>query len=411
MENTNTGTPRAKGRWGQLIMGMLVMLFAGIIYSWSILKLPFTTEFGWDAAQLGVNYTITILCFCVGGFISGLISNKTKVKSRLITGAILACAGFAITSCIKKSGGLPLLYISYGVLAGLGIGITYNTVISIVMAWFPDKKGVASGALLLTFALTTLMIGNFASRHMGTAEWRDVYRILAVVTGGIIFVASQVLKKPAESAASSVPAQSASASAAAADQRDYTAMEMIKRRSFWLLFLFLVILAAVGNAAISFAKDILVDAGSAQKLAVLIVGLISLLNGFGRLIAGALYDSFIGLKKTLYIMSAISILATGTVVLALHTDSFALCVAGLGLCYLTYGFVPTTATTFSGAFYGNKNLPLNMSIMTLHMIPAAFIATLAGNLKTATGSFQSLFIILAVGTLAALGLNVGIKKP
>lgn len=410
MENTRAIQSGTKDRWLQLVLGMLVMLFAGIIYSWSILKLPFTSEFGWTAAQLGVNYTITILCFCLGGFFSGLLAKKTGIRLRMVVGALLTCAGFMITSRIDADG-ILLLYLSYGTMAGLGIGITYNTVLATVMSWFPDRKGAASGSLLLAFALTTLVIGNAAEHRIESSQWRGTYLALAVCTGCVILLASLFLKTPSRDTVFSKPKKRRNETPSCVfERKDYTALQMIRRLSFWLLFVFLIILAAVGNAAISFAKDILIEAGATKKLAVLLVGVISLFNGFGRLVAGTLYDR-IGLKKTLYVMSGVSILATFTVVLALATDVFALGLVGIGLCYFTYGFVPTTATTLSGEFYGTKNLALNMSIMTLHMIPAAFIATLAGNLQTATGSFQSIFLILAVGTLVALGINLGIKKP
>lgn len=410
MEKETKIVSNTNGRWLQLVIGITVMLFSGIIYSWSVLKAPFTRDFSWTAAQLGVNYTITIIFFCIGGFISGLLTKKTTIRLRGIVGAILIFAGFFITSRIN-SNNLITLYVSYGFLSGLGIGITYNTVLSNVLAWFPDKKGLASGSLLMGFALTTLIIGNIASNHLGTDSWRTTYLVLAIITAAIIIIASFLLKKPPVNL--EVPPAKAKVPVLpsyAFEKKDYTAVEMLKRASFWKLFIFLTITAAVGTAAISFAKDILVDVGTAQKTAVVIVGLISLFNGIGRLVAGTLFDN-LGLRKTQYITSALSIAATLIVILALVVKSLPICIIGLCLCYFSYGFVPTTNATFSGEFYGAKNFPLNMSIMTLQLIPSAFIATLAGNLKTATGSFESTFVILVFGTLIALGINLSIKKP
>ena len=63
-------------RWLYLFIGILAMLFAGVIYAWSILKAPLTEHFGWNASQLSLNFTITMICFCLGGVLGGILAKK-----------------------------------------------------------------------------------------------------------------------------------------------------------------------------------------------------------------------------------------------------------------------------------------------------------------------------------------------
>ena len=136
-----------KTRWWLLALGTLVLLFAGVIYAWSVIKAPFSSELGWDGAALTFNFTLTMCFFCLGGLVSGLLARRLSVRVRLVAAAVLVAGGFAVVSQLQP-GGILLLYIGYGFMAGSGIGIVYNAIISTVNAYFPDRKGVATGALM-----------------------------------------------------------------------------------------------------------------------------------------------------------------------------------------------------------------------------------------------------------------------
>ena len=112
-------------RWFYLITGVIAMLFAGILYAWSILKAPFAAEFGWSASDLALNFTLAMSCFCIGGLLGARISKAAGHKAAIITAGSLSALGFGLTAALPGSS-VALLYITYGVLAGLGIGIAYN---------------------------------------------------------------------------------------------------------------------------------------------------------------------------------------------------------------------------------------------------------------------------------------------
>ena len=123
-------------RWAYLILGVLALLVAGVVYAWSILKAPLTETFGWSGSELALNFTLTRCFFCLGGFAGGLLSRRLGDRLCLFLAAGLSGLGFLLAS--RLGGKVLMLYISYGILAGFGIGLAYNVIISAVSAWFPD---------------------------------------------------------------------------------------------------------------------------------------------------------------------------------------------------------------------------------------------------------------------------------
>ena len=183
-------------RWLQLVVGVIGLLFAGIIYAWSILAAPLAAEFGWSNSQIGLNFTITLSIFCIGGFVSGIISKKTTPMLRMLLAAALIFVSFFISS--RLQGSIGVLYIAYGVLGGTAVGLAYNTIIGVVTAWFPDKRGLASGLLLMGFGLNSILIGRIAADMMKNPDigWRTTYFAIAIVTAAVLAIAAFIIKPP-----------------------------------------------------------------------------------------------------------------------------------------------------------------------------------------------------------------------
>ena len=183
-------------RWAYLVVGVIAMLFAGVIYAWSILKSPLAAEFGWTNNNLTLNFTLTMCCFCLGGFFGSLLSKRVGHRVCLILAGVLGAAGFLLSSTLSGES-VVLLYIFYAVLAGLGIGVAYNVLISTVSRWFPDKKGLCSGCLMMGFGASALVLGNLADAiFKSDAGWRVAYIILGAALGVVLLVAALILKAP-----------------------------------------------------------------------------------------------------------------------------------------------------------------------------------------------------------------------
>ena len=178
-----------------LLVGIAVMFVIGIIYAWSILKAPLQEEFQWSASELALNFTLMMCMFCIGGMISGASLSRIPVKIILVTAGIMAWVGFYNASKINENG-IAALYLTYGILAGLGIGIGYNAVISVVNEWFTDKKGTSSGALMMSFGASALVFGNMADWLIRYIGWRSTYRVLGICCGLVLLLAAVVMKHP-----------------------------------------------------------------------------------------------------------------------------------------------------------------------------------------------------------------------
>lgn len=396
-------------RWLYLVLGVASMLFAGIIYGWSILKSPLATEFGWNSAQLTLNFTITMIFFCLGGFVGAKLTGKLGVKLTAIIAGILAALGFIIASAIDGSN-ILFLYLSYGLLAGLGIGIAYNVVIGTVNAWFPDKKGLCSGALMMGFGSSSLVLGNIANAAMESFGWRTTYAALGIGLGLILIITGLILQRPQDTVV--LPcAKSSNVSVGESFQpRDYSTKEMLCRKGFWVAFIAIGLLAGVGSCVISFAKDLALSVGATAGVATTLVGILSVCNGLGRIMIGALFDTA-GRKVTMVSTAIIAILASLTCLLAVFYGSLGLCIAGLCLVGLSYGGCPTCSSTFTSAFYGSKHFATNFSVMNINLILSALISTACGNLQLSCGSYTVPFAVLAVLSTAALGMILTVKKP
>lgn len=396
-------------RWLYLILGVVSMLFAGIIYAWSILKTPFAGEFGWDASELALNFTVTMTFFCLGGFVGARLSKRFGVMLSILFAGILATAGFVLTSMLDGSS-ILLLYVSYGLLAGLGIGIAYNVVISTVNAWFPDKKGLCSGCLMMGFGASSLVLGNVASGLMESIGWRVTFIGLGVGLGLVLIVTALILKRPDESIHFPAPKQKKIARSENFVNRDYTTAEMLRRPSFWMAFVGIGLLAAVGSSVISFARDLALSVGATAGLATTLVGVLSVCNGLGRIFTGALFDAA-GRRFTMLAANVLTIAAAAVTLIAVIMGSLPLCILGLCLVGMSYGSCPTVSSAFVSAFYGSLYFPTNFSIMNFNLIGSSLMATACGSLLTATGTYMAPFVLLLGLSVGALVLNLLLRKP
>ena len=390
----------------RLTLGVICMLFAGIIYAWSILKAPLAQEFSWSASQLALNFTLTMCFFCIGGMVSGFTIKKVGPKVLIVLSAFISGLGFIITS--KNPGNLQSLYLSYGVMCGFGIGVAYNALLACTNAWFPDKKGLCSGCLMMGFGASTLVIGNIAGRMMESSSygWRKTYFLLGIALMFVLAVSGLYAAFPAQD----VKAEKTDETASEDSENEYTPVRMLKSFTFWKFYLFTISMAAIGNVVISVTKDIALSLGAQAALATSLVGTLSICNGLGRLISGALFDS-LGRKKTMLIGGVVTLLAPCALLFAALSNNLIIGIIGLILCGLSYGFSPSISSAVTSSFFGQKNFAMNFAITNTMLIPTSFIATLVGSMITKSGSFISTYVLLIAFAVVSLVLNLSIKKP
>ena len=397
-------------RWLILVVSVLAMLFAGIIYAWSILKVPFAQDFGWKPEQLSLNFTLTMCSFCVGGLLGSFLSRKIGVKTASIVSAVLAGCGMIFTGFLDGNN-VIMLYFTYAIMTGLGIGIAYNVIISTVSAWFPDKKGFCTGCLMMGFGASSLIIGNLADwLFKSSLDRRGTYIFLGIALFAILGLASLFLKRPEANEVLPTIKKKTASHTEGFEKKDYATKDMLKRFSFWRAFALLTFAAAVGNSVISFARDLALSVGAKVTLATTLVGVLAVCNGLGRILTGAMFD-YLGRRKTMLIATVLTIVAAGTTLLSVIIGSLTVCIIGLCLTGLSYGSCPTMVTAFVSSFYGQKHFATNFSVMNCHLICTSFMATACSKLLNIFGSYTAPFILLLTLGVIAFVLNLSIKRP
>lgn len=398
-----------RNRWGYLSIGAIGLLFVGIIYAWSIIKVPLAAEFPWTSSQLALNYTISMSFFCIGSLISGWCSKRMSLQRLLLASAAMIFSGFVLTS--RLIGNIIGLYLAYGVLIGCGIGIAYNTLLTATTAWFPDKKGTSSGLLMMCFGFSSLILGKTAEIlfDMSTIGWRKTYCGFGLAIAIILAACSFILKRPSSDTVLPKAAQK-SKPETSFEPRDYTPKEMLSRPTFWIYYVYGILGASVGSAVISFARELSVSLGATTAFATLLVGMLSMCNGLGRVVCGFAFD-YLGRQKTMFLSSLITALAPALMLGALLGNSLPLAVTSLGLTGISYGMNPTISSAFIGSFYGMRDYSMNYSISNSKLMFSSFAATFATALLTATGSYTAPFLLLLGLALVSLALCFFIRHP
>ena len=397
-------------RWPRLLVAAISMLFAGVIYAWSVLKAPLASEFGWSSSQLALNFTLTLCFFCIGGVIGSKLAPKFGPKVSLWIASVLVALGFIMTS--RLSGSIVMLYVSYAGLAGLGIGIIYNVIISSTNAWYPDKKGTCAGVMMMCFGLSSLILGKVADAMFASPSfgWRKTFMFLGFAIAVIIAVCALGVKLPAPGTVFPEAAKKSSKFTESFELMDLSTSEVVKRSSFWKFYIFSILTSAVGSCVISFARDLALSVGAAAALATTLVGVLSLCNGLGRIIGGLVFDA-VGRRNTMVISNIITIVAPVVVLISIKTGSLPVCIAGLCLTGICYGFSPTISSSFVAAFYGLKDFSSNYSLANTMLIPSSFASTIASAILTSTGGYSAPFIMLIVFACVAFVINLSIKRP
>lgn len=402
-------------RWVYAAVGVVVLLLAGLVYAWSVFSSPIAAYFPeWTKAQLSLTFTICMACFCIGGFVGGLLAGKVNVKINVWASAVLFFIGFFIAS---RSNSTTMLYLGYGVLGGFASGLVYNAVMSTISRWFPDKPGLISGILLMGFGFGSFFVGKvyqaMTPAGPGVDAWRDTFFTFGIVLLAAIGICGLFFVKPTAADLADLKVEGPAKKTSNKEEGIEAApAEMLKTSSFWLYFVWAILLSAAGLALISQATGVAKEVGpdvDASTIAT-VVGLISICNGIGRVCFGGLFDK-IGRSKTMTLISVAFIVSVSILVLALTQKSFILIIVGFICTGFSYGGVTPTNSAFISAFYGRKNYPVNFSIINMNLLIASFGSTIAGMLYDASGSFLSTFFMMIGAGVLAVVCNLFIRSP
>ena len=400
-------------RWVYAIVGVIVLLFAGLVYAWSVLSTPIAAEFAdWSKAQLSMTFTIVMIMFCIGSLLCGLLTGKLSAKMAVRIGAVLFLLGFFLAS---RTQSLAMLYIGFGVLCGLSSGLCYNAVMSTMVRWFPDRPGLISGVLLMGFGGGSFIIGKLyqAWTPAEIGGWRTSFLVMGIIIFVVLAICSFFFVAPGADFVA--PAAKNSKAAVKIAGKEYKPLEMVKTPSFWLYYVWAIALSAAGLALISQASSVVWEASASQTAGAVatIVGLISICNALGRVLFGGMYDKY-GRSLSMQLVNILFIVTSGVLILALTAKSVVVVIIGFILGGLAYSGVTPTNSAFCRAYFGPANYPVNFSLINSNLIFASFGSTVSGALFDASGSYNVTFFLIiglaVVGILCSLAISALDKR-
>ncbi len=389
-------------RWALLVLGVILLLFLGLIYGWSIFRSPLQSEFGWTDSQASLTFSISMMTFCLGGLVGGIINKgKNGFRINLIAAAVLLAIGFFSASNIQSLMGI---YLSYGVCCGFGVGLGYNTAISTIVKWFPDKQGLISGITLMGFGFGSMILGTVAGAMIQSMGWRVTFRIFAVAFAIVMAVGALLLRNAGAEFVAYLSQGSSKAVTPAVEE--VGAAVMLRRRNFWIYFVWAIILSAAGLAIInSSAPYAQLFVGENLTLAASIAGIVSIANGVGRVIFGGMFDK-IGYRLTMLIDCVVFVVASLVLMASFATKSMPVLVIAFILIGLAYGGVTPTNSAFIAYFFGRENYAVNFPIVNLNLIFASFLGPMVGN-----GGYMMTFGAIIVFAIVGAVLVFLLKKP
>ena len=377
-------------RWRNAVSAIVIMVFTGLIYAWSVFVIPLEAEFGWTRPQTSLTFSISMGAFCMGGMLGGILIKRYASRVLMCMAAFFVLAGFFLASGIDTLAGL---YVCYGLLCGFGVGLCYNLVMNATLKWFPDKQGLLSGMLLMGFGFGGSIFSSAAVALMQCFGWRSTFVFFGIGSSAIIILGSIKVALPSESQLKELKSSLSQKTVTGAE---FNPEQMVKDRTFmtyylWAVFLSAAGLALIGNAA-PFAKTMTDNMSTAAFAA----GLISILNGVGRLIFGLVFDR-IGSRKCLIIINLSFIFSALVLLTAVKLNSFAILTLGFICAGFSYGGITPLNSAFIGKVYGQKYFAVNFSIITTVVLVAAFMGPYtAGFLYGLSGSYMSIILIMLV---------------
>ncbi len=408
--------PQVQGtyRFVQAATAFVALLLCGLVYAWSLFVDPLEAEFGWTRAQTSLNFTISLITFSLGMLAAGWLDGRGLSKKVLFATAVLVAIGFVGCSFTRS---LLSIYVCYGVLVGLSIGLVTDAVMAMALRWYPDKQGFASGAMLMGFGMGAMLLSPLVTMLLGAFSWRLTFLILGLVFGVAFLSIAVIMKEPPQQLAESLKKQAQEQNIISA--RDYTAGQMMRTPAFWKVIVWLILVSSGGLALISqavpAAEDVLAKGGINAQTAVLMataaMGSISLFNGLGRLLNGFLWDRF-GHRVSVLWVSVGYILSMLLCAVATMLGSFPLVVVGFMLLGLMYGGNMSTMAAMCGSFFGAKYFSVNYAVATCQMIVASAVGpTLLATLQGASGNYLLPFEVFLGIAIVAFALSYTVNPP
>lgn len=401
---------KLKNRWLIALAAVGIHISIGSVYAWSVFTNPLSEQFGWSLSAISLTFSIAIAFLglsaaFMGHFVEKYGPRRSGLVSATFFGIGIIGSGFAV-----QIESLWLLYITYGALGGIGLGIGYITPVSTLVKWFPDRRGLATGLAIMGFGFAAMISSPIMASLIASVGIANTFYILGVAYFIIMFASSLYLERPPEGYMANITADSNKK--VKADLSQLTANEAVKTKRFWFLWIMLFINVTCGIAILAVASPMAQEiAGLSAVAAATMVGIMGFFNGAGRL-AWASISDYIGRPNVYTAFFAIQIAAFFMLPSITHAIMFQVVLFVIITCY-GGGFASIPA--YIGDLFGTKQLgAIHGYILTAWALAGLVGPILAANVREATESYAATLYIFGgmfvIALIVSLVIRLDIKK-
>ena len=397
---------RTLNRWIIAAAGVLMQVALGAVYAWSVFRAPLVRQFGWSISEVTLTFTISIFVLGISAFLGGLWLNRKGPRVVAITGGILYGLGVFLASFSANK--LWWLYLSYGLIGGIGLGLSYIVPVAVLVKWFPDRRRLITGIAVGGFGAGALITAPVATRLIQSVGVLNTFAYLGIAYLIVTVVASLFMQNPPEGWRPEGWTPTASQTSQRAGG-DYTLGQALKTWQWYALWLLLFLNTFAGISIISQEAPIFQElVGVSAVVAASMVGIASIGNALGR-VFWAWVSDLITRRATFFVMFVIQVLLfwllpslTAVSLMTIITFVVLMCYGG------GFGTMPA----FAADYFGSKNVgPIYGLMLTAWGCASAVGPLLIAYMRQTTGSYRgALHIIAGVMAVSAV-VPILVSRP
>ncbi len=392
-------------RWHALVGGGLMNVALGTYYAWSVYVPALEREFHWTRTQTSLVATIDMVFLASSFLVAGMLQDRIGPRAVATIGGLMYSAGLFLASYSQS---LTMLYLTWGVMVGIGLGFGYLAPITVGSKWFPNHRGLVNGLAIGIFAAGSGIFGPIAGKLVEGIGWRATWQLYAGIFFVFTMVGAYLMKDPPTGYQAPLSGSKA-ANKPKSHHLDVPTSQVLQTPMFYALWFAYALGTTAGTMVISQLVPFARASGfSAQNAAFAItVGAVG--SAAGRFLSGWMSDHF-GRVFTLRSIIVLSMLATPS--LYVFRETALLFYILLFIVYYCYGTQLSVYTALTGDFYGTKYLATNYGTLLLAWGFAGVMGPLIGaRVFVVTGTYQYAFFGSAVLACAALALLSIVRPP
>ncbi len=397
---------KVANRWTIALAGVFMQIALGAVYAWSVFRTPLAKQFGWSIAEVTLTFTISIFVLGIAAFFGGLWLNRKGPRVVALVGGVLYGLGVFLASYSANK--LWWLYLSYGLIGGIGLGFSYIVPVAVLVKWFPDRRGLITGIAVGGFGAGALVTAPVATRLIQSVGVLNTFAYLGIAYLIVTVVAGLFMQNPPDGwkPAGWTPTASETRQRAG---HDYTLGEALRTWQWYALWSLLFLNTFAGISIISQEAPLFQElVGVSAVVAASMVGLASIGNAFGR-VFWAWVSDLLTRRATFFIMFLLQVLlfwflpnATAVSLMTILTFVVLMCYGG------GFGTMPA----FAADYFGSKNVgPIYGLMLTAWGVASAVGPLLIAYMRETTGSYRgALHVIAGVMAVSAL-LPILVSPP